>query len=511
MDTPTISQAFSHTAIDNKIAAPGASPSGTAGAVRSRGRLCAMMVVTPLALLFLLWAPVALAVEDSDCMHLVVTNTADAGLGSLRQALYEVCAGGRITFAPELTAGGPATITLTSGQLTLPASRWPLKAPAPRSWRSAGTMRTASSMLRKASSQKFPGWRSEMGSALSLLLPMAASPNERNSAFSVVTAASHPTHGGGAIFSAGFLTRSASGISQEVEMSGGGLYNEGHLTIRDSVIVSNSAGYGGGIYNTGALTIEKTTIMRNLSGYGGGIQNDGYRGKGANLYVVDSVVMENLADTGSGIDNLSAAAFVKSTTIISNGICQGWNCGTYGGGVSNGGGSFTLADSVVRGNAIADGYGAGIFSSGALTVTNTIVDNNGDREGAGIALWNGTARIEHSTISNNRTDFNGGGICIGFWGQNPSLEINDSTIIGNDAGTGMGGGIMAYENANVTIRRTAIVSNTAVIGGGIMNDGAITVVKSTIVSNTAFDGGGIYNDGAVTVVESTVQDQFGRR
>ncbi|MBK8051350.1 MAG: Ig-like domain repeat protein [Anaerolineales bacterium] len=47
----------------------------------------------------------------------VINNTADAGAGSLRQALTDACESGTVTFDPALTAGGPVTITLTGGWL----------------------------------------------------------------------------------------------------------------------------------------------------------------------------------------------------------------------------------------------------------------------------------------------------------------------------------------------------------------------------------------------------------
>ena len=80
MDTPTtIPSLISPALCDHKAQSD--------AAVRRRGQLLAAMVAAPLALLLFLLAPAARA---GDCLTVVVTNTADAGAGSLRQALADV-------------------------------------------------------------------------------------------------------------------------------------------------------------------------------------------------------------------------------------------------------------------------------------------------------------------------------------------------------------------------------------------------------------------------------------
>ena len=61
-------------------------------------------------------APKVEALEDRQLLAiLMVTNTADSGPGSLRQALLDTPAGGTVDFRPGLTG----TITLTSGELAI--------------------------------------------------------------------------------------------------------------------------------------------------------------------------------------------------------------------------------------------------------------------------------------------------------------------------------------------------------------------------------------------------------
>jgi hypothetical protein len=58
---------------------------------------------------------VGLAPAGADAQ--VVTSLANDGAGSLRAEILAASQGAAITFDPALTAGGPATITLTTGQL----------------------------------------------------------------------------------------------------------------------------------------------------------------------------------------------------------------------------------------------------------------------------------------------------------------------------------------------------------------------------------------------------------
>ena len=61
-----------------------------------------------------------------------VTSLADAGPGSLRQALLDAAAGSTITFAPALFAGeGQAVLSLTSGPLTVAAADVVVVGPGP--------------------------------------------------------------------------------------------------------------------------------------------------------------------------------------------------------------------------------------------------------------------------------------------------------------------------------------------------------------------------------------------
>ena len=87
------------------------------------------------------------------------------------------------------------------------------------------------------------------------------------------------------------------------------------------------------------------------------------------------------------------------------------------------------------------------------------------------------------------------------------LTITDSTISGNSADYGDGGGIFNYESSTIDITGTTISNNTAKYGGGISNiDSPLTITTSNISNNTAqYVGGGIANgDSNLTITDSTI-------
>ncbi|MEM7127825.1 MAG: choice-of-anchor Q domain-containing protein [Chloroflexota bacterium] len=67
-----------------------------------------------------------------------------------------------------------------------------------------------------------------------------------------------------------------------------------------------------------------------------------------------------------------------------------------------------------------------------------------------------------------------------------------------------GGAIRVRASGTVTVTASAVVSNTAQVGGGLYNEGVLHVTSSTIYSNSALLAGGIGSQGAITVSNSTL-------
>ncbi len=181
---------------------------------------------------------------------LTVTSTTDSGTGSLRAALASAANGDTINFS--LTY--PATITLTSGPLTIGTSL-AISGPGAANLFISGNNATTVFLV-----------------------------NSVTAAISGVTIENGVTtnyDAGGGITNDGTLTVSNSAFSGNSTRvppgggGGGGVFNDGTLTVINSTFSGNSAVAGGGIYNTaGTATVSFSTFSANSGTYGGGIESN---------------------------------------------------------------------------------------------------------------------------------------------------------------------------------------------------------------------------------------------
>jgi hypothetical protein len=88
-----------------------------------------------------------------------------------------------------------------------------------------------------------------------------------------------------------------------------------------------------------------------------------------------------------------------------------------------------------------------------------------------------------------------------------TVTLSHLTITGGNVETaGGGGGLLVNDGAKVLLYRSTVIANsTSLVGGGIVNGGALTVLRSSVEQNHAVDngdGGGIYNYGQLLVIGS---------
>jgi hypothetical protein len=188
--------------------------------------------------------------------------------------------------------------------------------------------------------------------------------------------------------------------------------------------------------------------------------------------------------------------------------------------------------------------GAGIYYStdqtASLTLTNTNVDNNTidvpNRDGGGMYLAqepggnvtifinggsvsNNSGRgggavhavgaidlnIDGTTINGNNAIGHGGGICMDSVGA--GLTMSKSFVQGNNSKDG-GGGVYISAGATATITNSVISGNrvhTKRYGGGIFNDGTLNLYSSVIAGNYAKqEGGGLYANATETIRNSII-------
>ncbi len=149
-----------------------------------------------------------------------------------------------------------------------------------------------------------------------------------------------------------------------------------------------------------------------------------------------------------------------------------------------GGGSLTIIEDVIiqgegKDNTIIDGHGSGsVF----------YIDEDAE------------ATINNVTIQNGNSQF-GGGVYL----NEGELNMTDVIIRDNFGFTG-GGGLLVNTDGDTTIRRAAILSNSATgaFGGGLLNKGILKIYDSTIANNESNRAGGIYNEGNMVLRNVTV-------
>src|SRR5262249_55585016 len=155
---------------------------------------------------------------------------------------------------------------------------------------------------------------------------------------------------------------------------------------------------------------------------------------------------------------------IRNATVQMNGTTL-----TAGGGILNGGGTPT----------------GSVVGSAVMLSDVAVRDNTGTRAGGGIANF-GAMSLDGCLIDHNKASDNGPGI---FQGDLGSLDLTDTTVSNNVAGSGgsSGGGLYSGTASTdplvplVTILNSTFDDNAAAKGAGILQErGKVFVVNSTI-------------------------------
>lgn len=243
---------------------------------------------------------------------------------TLREAISYAVPGATITFAPELTAHGPATITLAP---IPPGSTWPPPGGALLVWRHVTIEGPGADRLtvRRDTTEGMQEFR----------------------VFSILETAT-------------------------VSMSG--------LTITGGNVRSFGGGGGGVyIYSGANATLSDLTVSHNTAHVGGGIHNRG------NLTLRNSTVSHNVASTGGGITASTTADLItQTTTIINSTISHNSATITGGGGIYADLGLTRISNTTITGN--RSQAGGGVMSRGdertRVTVKNSIIWGNTLQDGS---------------------------------------------------------------------------------------------------------------------------------
>src|SRR5262249_40277362 len=205
---------------------------------------------------------------------------------------------------------------------------------------------------------------------------------------------------------------------------------------------------------------------------------------------------------GAGIWNTGTLTVADST--LANNAAPGGGVvpgATYGGGISNDGGTATVTGSILTRNSAS--LGGGIYRDRPLTVTARLGPGNHATSPGGGIHGIGSGSITGSTISGN-TASNAGGLYLASSNFANVWTLDSSTVAGNQT-TGAGGGIYLSQWTNVTVSNCTIAGNIANsrAGGIYVGSGApfipgrtLTLLNSTVPTNQAAGAGGALGVGA---------------
>lgn len=222
----------------------------------------------------------------------------------------------------------------------------------------------------------------------------------------------------------GYLTLRNCTLTDNNGTSGGAVSNSGEATLINCLITGNRASRGGGLYNEGKLLLQHCTISGNSADRGGGIENNA-----GDLTLIDCIVSGNQANDTLGDSEGGGAIFNWDRLAMTN-------C--------------TLSDNQVL------HFGAGaIYTRGGMTANScTFVNNKG--QSAGVIKDDGSSKesaLNNCTFSGNfivGTDGlpHGSALYANYQYINagtPRITVNNCTFSGisGDSGSFDGGAILA--------------------------------------------------------------------
>ena len=295
---------------------------------------------------------IVLAASPSMAATFTVTNTDDAGAGSLRQAVNDAnTAGGDNTIVFDLPGVAQPVIELTTNGLAM--SNITILNDRPGDVPVTVRAGTPSPLLISCF------YINDGHHVLLAGLTISGPPGGLNNQDSGISNRS------------GYLTLRNCTLTDNNGFFGGALFNEGgEVTLIDCLVTGNRAADGGGLYNGGGgkLILQHCTISNNSAEEGGGIENSQF----GDVTLIDCTVSGNLATSTFG-DN------------------------TGGGGIGNGG-SLAMTNCTLSGNQVAHSGGGAISTGGGVTANNcTFVNNKGEFAGA---IWDEGSTSKPSALSN---------------------------------------------------------------------------------------------------------------
>ncbi|EDM36289.1 hemagglutinin-related protein [Pedobacter sp. BAL39] len=313
----------------------------------------------------------------------------------------------------------------------------------------------------------------------------------------------------------GALATSTFKLKEGVRMYGGFAGTEAALAERDmaalrttnETLLDGSQGVASYHVVSNTLALSSATLLDGFSIRGGNatlVSGNNYQGAGIhnNLGAVQFSnlwIKENIGVYGAGVYNNGDAVFTD--VIFSNNQAKGSSA--RGAAVYNLK-NFKLTRGVFESNRIVEtsnytGYGAGIFTSGALDLTEVEFKDNSILNGQGGAIYsnsNALINIKKASFTSNKAT-TGGALFIAS--GKPVLE--EVTFTENSATT-TGGAI--YASGVLVLNRASFLHNTAVQHGGAIWSNSNLKIDNSIFSRNEVSSAAAYYGGAIYISSNDV-------
>jgi hypothetical protein len=414
----------------------------------------------------------------------VVTNTADSGAGSLRQAILDANAStsfgadsitfsgvaGTITLASDLfitdavEIQGPGATTLA---ITRSGNNGHIIQTAKDDLNGVSTTLTISGLTLRDANSTFAS--SASGAAINSEGTLTI----RDCVFSGNGSTNPNSSGGGAIDHTGtFLAERTTFQNNHIYGLGGALSASGNVTIRDCTFTGNQElgsfssfphAQGSAMSVGGTVLIEGCTINNNS---GHNARTWGTVAVGGDVVIRNTTITNNFANSGGGVYVAYGTTTLQNCTITGNAAYDGPTYTGYGGGIDGSGGTVILQSTIVSGNNDADAPDIATFSGtlqadhsaiGSLTGITTFIDN-GNNLAPGTPL--GLGSLSNNGGLTKTIPISVGSPCINA-GSNPAGVSNDQRGTGFYRVIAKSADIGAFEYQNLP----AVISSVQVNDG----------------------------------------------
>ena len=265
------------------------------------------------------------------------------------------------------------------------------------------------------------------------------------------------------------------------EVGGGGIYashadvSMQNVTVSENRVTGNSSDGGGILVRYGSLTMDGCHVEGNTAPDCGG----GMILRHSVLNAAKSFFEKNTAKYGAGI-------YFGDTPNEAEEGCSGEH-------------NHLITDSTISGNTASNiGGGMYVGTTSNLTLRDSkLLNNDGASQGGAIVAYSaGTIELDGVSISENTAESGAGILALCTAVGNTNIHLLNGTAIDKNTATAYGGGIYADALANtlsVTAENSSVSGNKAAGGAGIF-----TYKDGSAVINVDLQSGAVMHDNAAT-------------